>query len=96
MVKNLSDRGLAKHPAQTQLEYANSASKTYHPQIAKVILEISQTYTTWRYGKQKIDIKQLAKKLQYLRHLQQLAAKKSRKQWFAKIRARISQITNNK
>ncbi len=87
MVKNLSDRGLTKHPAQTQLEYANSASKTYHPQIAKVVLEISQVYTAWRYGKQKIDIKQLAKKLHQLQQLQQLAAKKQRRQWFAKIRA---------
>ena len=76
MLRNLGDRGLTKLPTQTQLEYANSASKIYQPQIAKVILEISQIYTTWRYGKQKIDIKQLAKKLQYLQHLQQLAKKR--------------------
>jgi hypothetical protein len=88
MVTNLSNQGLVKHPAQTQLEYADSASKIYHPQIAKVVWEISQLYTAWRYGKQRIDVKQLAKKLQYLQHLQQLADKKRRKQWFDRQKSR--------
>ena len=87
MLANLSKQGLSKRPAQTQLEYADSASKIYHPQIAKVVWEISQLYTAWRYGKQKIDIKQLAKKLQDLQHLQQLAAQRQRQKWLANLKS---------
>lgn len=87
MLANLSKQGLSKRPTQTQLEYADSASKIYHPQIAKVVEEISQLYIAWRYGKQKIDIKQLAKKLQYLQHLQQLAAQRQRQKWLANLKS---------
>jgi transglutaminase-like putative cysteine protease len=87
MLANLSKQGLSKRPAQTQLEYASSASKIYHPQIAKVVWEISQLYTAWRYGNQKIDVKQLAKKLQYLQQLQQLAAQRQRQQWVANLKS---------
>ncbi len=76
MVATLSKQGLVKRPAQTQLEYADSASQIYPPQIAKLVWEISHLYTAWRYGKQRIDVNQLAKKLQYFQHLQQLATKK--------------------
>jgi Domain of unknown function (DUF4129)/Transglutaminase-like superfamily len=76
MVATLNKQGLVKHPAQTQLEYATSANQIYPPAIAKVVWEISQIYTAWRYGKQRIDVKQLAKKLHHLQQLQQLAAKK--------------------
>lgn len=87
MLSNLSKSGLTKHPAQTQLEYAQSTNNIYHPQIVKVIQEMSQLYTAWRYGKQPIDIKQLAKKLRYLQHLQQLAAQKQRQRQIAKFKA---------
>jgi Domain of unknown function (DUF4129)/Transglutaminase-like superfamily len=89
MLVNLSKNGRAKHPAQTQLEYAQSIDRIYHPQIVKVTQEISQLYTAWRYGKQPIDVKQLANKLRYLRHLQQLAAQKQRQRQIAKFKARI-------
>jgi putative Mn2+ efflux pump MntP len=88
MVANLSKGGLIKHPAQTQLEYAQSANNIYHPQIVKVTQEISQLYTAWRYGKQRIDVKQLTKKLRYLEHLQQLAAKKHRQKQIVKFKDR--------
>ena len=81
MIASLSKTGNAKVPAQTQLEYACSIKNTDHPQIAKIVEEISQLYTAWRYGNQKIDAKHLAKKLQNLQHLQQLAANRKRKQW---------------
>ncbi len=87
MVANLSKNGLKKHPAQTQLEYAQSTNNIYHSQIVKVTQEISQLYTVWRYGKQQIDVKQLAKKLRYLQHLQQLAAKKYRQKQIAKFKS---------
>jgi transglutaminase-like putative cysteine protease len=87
MLTNLSKGGIKKYPAQTQLEYAQSTNNIYHPQIVKVTQEMSQLYVAWRYGKQPIDIKQLAKKLRYLQHLQQLAAQKKRQRQIAKFKA---------
>jgi TgpA N-terminal domain/Transglutaminase-like superfamily len=86
-IVSLSKTGNAKLPAQTQLEYARSIKNTEHPQIAKIVTEISQMYTAWRYGNQKIDVDRLAKKLQNLQHLQQLAANRKRQQWIANQRA---------
>ncbi|AFY94723.1 DUF4129 domain-containing protein [Chamaesiphon minutus] len=85
MLATLSQQGRTRLPTQTQLEYAQSIATTEHPQIAKVVWEISQLYTAWRYGKQPIDIRQLAKKLQYFQHLQQLAAARKRQQWFVSL-----------
>jgi uncharacterized protein HemX len=87
MITSLSKTGNAKIPAQTQLEYARSIKNTEHPQIAKIVEEISQLYTAWRYGNQKIDINHLAKKLHNLQHLQQLAANRKRQQWIANQKA---------
>jgi hypothetical protein len=86
MIVSLSKTGNSKVPAQTQLEYARAIKNTEHPQIAQVVAEISQLYTAWRYGNQKIDTQQLAKKFQNLQYLQQLAANRKRQQWFAKHR----------
>jgi Domain of unknown function (DUF4129)/TgpA N-terminal domain/Transglutaminase-like superfamily len=88
MLASLSKKGRAKPPTQTQLEYARIISNSEHPQIAKAVWEISQLYTAWRYGKQRIDPNQLRKKLQYLHHLQQLAAKRQRQWWFARAKSR--------
>jgi transglutaminase-like putative cysteine protease len=87
MIVSLIKTGNSKVPAQTQLEYARSIKNTEHPQIAKIVEEISQLYTAWRYGNQKIDINHLTKKLQNLQHLQQLAANRKRQQWIANQRA---------
>lgn len=95
MLLSLGKQGKSRHPAQTQLEYARSTIGTEHPQIAKAVWEISQQYTAWRYGKQSIDVQQLTKKLQYLQHLQQLAANRKRQQWFAREKSRWTQ-TNPK
>jgi Transglutaminase-like superfamily len=86
-IVSLSKTSNAKLPAQTQLEYARSIKNTEHHQIAKIVTEISQLYTAWRYGNQKIDVDRLAKKLQNLQHLQQLAANRKRQQWIANQRA---------
>jgi hypothetical protein len=86
-IASLGKTGNAKVPAQTQLEYARSIKNTEHPQIAKIVEEISQLYTAWRYGKQKIDVNHLTKKLQNLQHLQQLAANRKRQQWIANQKA---------
>jgi Transglutaminase-like superfamily len=87
MIISLSKTGNAKVRSQTQLEYAHSIKNTEHPQIAKVVAEISQLYTAWRYGKEKIDVQHLAKKLQNLKHLQQLAADRQRQQWISNQKA---------
>jgi transglutaminase-like putative cysteine protease/putative Mn2+ efflux pump MntP len=87
MLNNLSKAGITKHPAQTQLEYAQSINNIYHPQIVKVTQEMSQLYTAWRYGKKQIDVRQLAKKLRYLQYLQQLATKKQRQRKIAKFKS---------
>jgi Transglutaminase-like superfamily/Domain of unknown function (DUF4129) len=87
MVLSLSKQGRSRLPTQTQLEYARTIGQTEHPQIAKVVWEISQSYTAWRYGKQRIDPNQLTKKLQYLHHLQQLAAQRQRQQWMTRVKA---------
>jgi transglutaminase-like putative cysteine protease len=87
MIVSLIKTGNTKVPAQTQLEYARSIKNTEHHQIAKIVEEISQLYTAWRYGNQKIDVNHLAKKLQNLQHLQQLAAERKRQQWIANQKA---------
>jgi TgpA N-terminal domain/Transglutaminase-like superfamily len=89
MLTELSKQGSFKRPTQTQLEYADSTSKIYHPQIAKVVREISQSYTAWRYGKQKTDVKELTKKLQFLQHLQQLAAQRARQQQIDRFKSQL-------
>ncbi len=89
MLSNLSKTERAKLPSQTQLEYARSIENAEHPQITKVVTEISQLYISWRYGKQRIDPQRLMKKLQYLQHLQQLAAQQQSQQFWARVRAGI-------
>jgi protein-glutamine gamma-glutamyltransferase len=50
MLARLSDRGVAKHPAQTPLEYAQIIRNLRSPSIGILVTEISQAYTAWRYG----------------------------------------------
>jgi Transglutaminase-like superfamily/Domain of unknown function (DUF4129) len=88
MLASLSKTGRSKLPTQTQLEYAYNVKNTEHPQIATVVAEISQLYTAWRYGKQRVDVKLLTNKLNQLHHLQQLAAQRQRQQWFAQHKVR--------
>ncbi len=96
MLVSLSKQGRSISPAQTQLEYAQNIGLTAHPQIAKAVWEISQQYTAWRYGKQPIDVRQLTTKLQYLQHLQQLAANRQRQQWLARQKSRWTTQNNLK
>ncbi len=80
MLANLSKQGISKRSTQTQREYADDVTRISHPQIAKVVREISELYIAWRYGKQKVNISQLSKKMQYLDHLQQLSDQKKRRE----------------
>ncbi len=89
MLATLSARATVKLPTQTQLEYAASAGNSYNPQIATVVWEITKAYTAWRYGKQKPNLQELTKKMEYLRHLQQLAAQKQRQQWIDRFKTQL-------
>jgi Transglutaminase-like superfamily len=96
MLTSLSKTSRSKLPVQTQLEYAASIKTTEHPQVATVVAEISQLYTAWRYGKQRIDLQVLTKKLQYLNHLQQLATNRKRQQWFNHQKSRWTPVKGTK
>jgi hypothetical protein len=89
MLTSLNEKKIFKEPSQTQLEYADYTQKISHPQIAKVVWEISTIYIAWRYGKQKTNIKELEKKLQFLQHLQQLAADRDRQQKMANFKSQF-------
>jgi transglutaminase-like putative cysteine protease len=48
----LAQLGIPKHPAQTQLEYAQTIRDTRSNSISSLVTEISQAYTAWRYGEE--------------------------------------------
>lgn len=50
MLRWFRDRGFAKHPAQTPLEYAQVAQQNHPPATATMIQDICQAYVDWRYG----------------------------------------------
>ena len=52
MLAQLSDRGSAKQPTQTPLEYAQIISDTHAATTSAIVTEISQAYTAWRYGQE--------------------------------------------
>jgi protein-glutamine gamma-glutamyltransferase len=42
--------GIAKHPAQTPLEYAQIVRELRSISLGSIVTELSQSYTAWRYG----------------------------------------------
>jgi transglutaminase-like putative cysteine protease len=50
MLAQLRDRGTPKHPAQTPLEYAQTVRDRRSNSTSLLVSEISQAYTSWRYG----------------------------------------------
>ncbi|WP_017304877.1 transglutaminase TgpA family protein [Spirulina subsalsa] len=67
MLLFLRGKGYPKHPAQTPLEYAQSALQEYPPAVAEHIENITQAYIQWRYGGESPDVGQLQKQLQRLK-----------------------------
>lgn len=63
MLKVLSSKGYAKHPAQTPLEYALICRQNQPPASAEVIEEITNAYVSWRYGGKMPNLKQIKKRL---------------------------------
>ncbi len=64
MLQWTAKKGLAKHPSQTPLEYAQVSQKHHTPVIAEVINEISQAYVSWRYGGNTPNLQQLRQRWQ--------------------------------
>ena len=56
MLKWTANKGLAKHPSQTPLEYARDSYQHHPKETALVIDEICQAYVGWRYGGQNLDL----------------------------------------
>ncbi len=66
MLSKLTARGIAKHPAQTPLEYAQTVRDTRSASLSNLTTQISQAYSAWRYGSepQQLDrLQQLLKEL---------------------------------
>lgn len=66
LLRTLSAKGYAKHPAQTPLEYARGTRHHHSPTSADVIDEISHAYVSWRYGSRTPDIQHLRQRMQEL------------------------------
>jgi transglutaminase-like putative cysteine protease len=50
MLAKSGNWGIAKHPAQTPLEYAQTVRGLRSISLGSVVTELSQAYTAWRYG----------------------------------------------
>lgn len=61
-----AQKGDRKHPAQTPLEYAQTAQLQQPPYTAQVIEEICKAYVSWRYGGKVPQLKYLQQKWQQL------------------------------
>lgn len=59
MLKWTANKGLAKHPAQTPLEYARDSYQHHPLDTALVIDEICRAYVGWRYGGQTLDLNEI-------------------------------------
>jgi Domain of unknown function (DUF4129) len=63
----LAKLGIPKHPAQTQLEYAQTVRDTRSSSISSLVTEISQAYTAWRYGAEAQRLDRLQELLTHLK-----------------------------
>lgn len=66
MLVRLRALGMVKHPAQTPLEFARSLWITRAYSSSKVVTEISQAYTAWRYGQEPQQVDRLEELLKHL------------------------------
>jgi transglutaminase-like putative cysteine protease len=64
MLQWVAQKGLAKHPAQTPLEYAQTAYQHHSRASAEIIDEICQAYVSWRYGGYPANVSGLRQKWQ--------------------------------
>jgi transglutaminase-like putative cysteine protease len=64
MLRWSAQKGLAKHPSQTPLEYVQVSYQQHPSHIAEIIDEITQAYVGWRYGGYKPDLQRLRQRWQ--------------------------------
>jgi protein-glutamine gamma-glutamyltransferase len=67
MLARLSSKSIAKHPAQTPLEYAQVIRDLVAHPVGILVTEISQAYTAWRYGAEPQSIDKLQELLNQLK-----------------------------
>lgn len=67
MLLRLSALGIAKHPAQTPLEFARLLRITRSYPANRSVTEISQAYTAWRYGNEPAQLDRLQALLQAMK-----------------------------
>ncbi|MGE5658199.1 MAG: transglutaminaseTgpA domain-containing protein [Actinomycetota bacterium] len=79
MLRTLAEKGLAKHRAQTPLEYARSLREHRSVDEAEVIEEVSQAYVRWRYGGETGNLSQLR---QLVNNLKRAQFQKLKRRWF--------------
>ncbi len=63
MLKWLTKQGFPKHSAQTPLEYSQQLTQYYPTTLADVIVEISEAYVSWRYGRKDVNLTHLRRRL---------------------------------
>lgn len=61
MLNWVAQRGIRKRPAQTPLEHAEQVRQTQRANGERVIEDIAQAYTSWRYGGHNPNLNQLRK-----------------------------------
>jgi transglutaminase-like putative cysteine protease len=67
MLAQLRELGISKHPAQTPLEYAQIVRDNRSASTSRLVTEISQAYTDWRYGEEAQQIDRLQELLTSLK-----------------------------
>jgi hypothetical protein len=72
-----AQKGLAKHPAQTPLEYVQVSYQHHPSHIAEIIDEITQAYVGWRYGGYKPDLQRLRQRWQQLKAEDQMKVRET-------------------
>jgi len=61
MLNWVAQRGIRKRSAQTPLEHADQVRQTQRANGERVIEDIAQAYTSWRYGGHNPNLNQLRK-----------------------------------
>lgn len=70
MLSWLSSRGWQKRPEQTPLEYAQQVRQQEASAWTEVVTEISQAYTSWRYGRRVPQLQTLERQLRSVQKIQ--------------------------
>jgi transglutaminase-like putative cysteine protease len=67
MLNCLAEQGLAKHAAETPLEYAQQLQLTHPGAASEIVVELSEAYVAWQYGSINPDLAYLQQRWQLLK-----------------------------